>query len=139
MRAAWLSCLVLLALGACAAPRVATQVQPCEQQGLASWYTRQPGQTRMADGDPLDPAALTAAHRTLPFGTRVRVTDLDTGRSVVVRITDRGPVARNRIIDLSPAAATALAMRRQGVAPVRLQVEPATATTTCLLAPAARS
>ncbi|HTW70496.1 MAG TPA: septal ring lytic transglycosylase RlpA family protein [Acetobacteraceae bacterium] len=123
MRAASLTCFVLLLLAACAAPpQQAAAPAPCAQQGLASWYTREPGQTRMADGEPVDPAALTAAHRSLPFGTRVRVTDLSTGRSVVVRITDRGPTARNRIIDLSAAAARALDMRHDGVARVRVEL-----------------
>lgn len=97
----------------------------------------------MADGKRLDASALTAAHRTLPFGTELRVTDLDTGRSVVVRITDRGPVARDRIIDLSPAAAAALAMRHDGIAHVRLQQYPDTtavpAGAACLLSGATSS
>jgi len=84
----------------------------------------------MADGEPLDPAALTAAHPSLPFGTRVRVTDLTTGRSVVVRITDRGPVARDRIIDLSAAAAKALDMRHDGIAQVRIEPLPVAVTAT---------
>lgn len=75
----------------------------------------------MADGRPFDPSALTAAHRWLPLGTKVRVTNLDTGRSVVVRITDRGPAMHSRIIDLSRAAATALAMRQDGVAHVKIE------------------
>ncbi|MNY60557.1 RlpA-like protein precursor [compost metagenome] len=65
--------------------------------------------------------ALTAAHRSLPFGSRVRVTNLHNQRSVVVRINDRGPYARGRIIDLSRAAAERLGMLRSGVAPVRVE------------------
>jgi rare lipoprotein A len=65
---------------------------------------------------------LIAAHRTLPFGTRVRVYNLDTGRNVVVTIVDRGPYARGRIIDVSTVAADALSMRRAGVARVRLEL-----------------
>ena len=141
MRAASLSCFLLFLLAACAAPRQqAAAPAPCAEQGLASWYTREPGQTRMADGEPLDPAALTAAHPSLPFGTRVRVTDLSTGRSVVVRITDRGPVARDRIIDLSSSAAKAIGMRHDGVARVRIELLPTSAAaaldappTACLL------
>jgi len=86
----------------------------------------------MANGQRLSLKALTAAHRFLPFGTMVRVTDLATGRSVVVRITDRGPYPRNRIIDVSPAAASALEMRRAGLAPVRVQIDGAD-DTLCLL------
>jgi len=98
----------------------------------------------MADGKPLDPAAFTAAHPSLPFGTRVRVTDLSSGRSVVVRITDRGPVGRARIIDVSAAAAKALGMRRDGVAEVRVGVlaastAPDPSSTACPLPRIARS
>lgn len=129
MRAALLPCLVVLLLAACAAPRqqAVAPAPPCAQQGLASWYTRMPGQTRTASGEQFNPAAFTAAHRSLPFGTRVRVTDVATGRSVVVRITDRGPVAHDRIIDLSVAAAKVLDMRREGVALVRVEPLPAAA------------
>jgi rare lipoprotein A len=66
--------------------------------------------------------ALTAAHPTLPFGTQVLVTDVASGRSVVVRIADRGPSTKGRIIDLSPAAATQLGMRQEGTAQVRLEI-----------------
>jgi rare lipoprotein A len=76
------------------------------QSGLASVYAYSSGRT--ASGERASPGALTAAHRTLPFGTRVRVTNRNNGRSVVVRINDRGPFIRNRIIDLTPAAARAL-------------------------------
>lgn len=68
--------------------------------------------------------ALTAAHRTLPFGTIVRVTNLENHRSVRVRINDRGPYAQNRILDLSAAAARSLGIKAQGVAHVRVEVEP---------------
>ncbi len=134
--------LLLLALGACAAPHVqavapqppvqAAAPSPCVQDGVASWYAPHRGQIRMANGQRLNSAALTAAHRFLPFGTRVRVTDLATGRSVVVLITDRGPFPRGRIIDVSPAAARILEMRRAGIAPVRLQIDGAD-DTMCLL------
>ncbi|MFN3743517.1 MAG: septal ring lytic transglycosylase RlpA family protein [Hyphomicrobiaceae bacterium] len=88
-------------------------------QGVASYYW-QP--QRVASGGWFNPNALTAAHRTLPFGTRVRVTHLGNGRSVVVRINDRGPFVRGRIIDLSRAAAGAIGMQGQGLARVRLDV-----------------
>jgi rare lipoprotein A len=74
------------------------------QSGIASVY----GYGRTANGEHVSPGALTAAHRTLPFGTMVRVTNKSSGRSVVVRINDRGPFVRGRIIDLTPAAARAL-------------------------------
>lgn len=87
--------------------------------GLASYYW-QP--QRVASGGWFNPNALTAAHKTLPFGTRVRVTNLRNGRSVIVRINDRGPYIRGRIIDLSRRAATVIAMRKAGVVPVRVKV-----------------
>lgn len=90
------------------------------QVGQASWY--RPALHRAADGDHYGPNAMIAAHRSLPFGTRVRVTDLESGRSVVVRIGDRGPFVAGRIIDLSPAAARELRMRHDGVVNVRLEI-----------------
>jgi rare lipoprotein A len=76
------------------------------QSGIASVYAYDGGRT--ASGERASPGALTAAHRTLPFGTMVRVTNRSSGRSVVVRINDRGPFVGGRIIDLTPAAARAL-------------------------------
>jgi len=88
------------------------------QSGLASVYAYRGGRT--ADGERMQPGTLTAAHPSLPFGTEVRVTNTRNGRSVVVRINDRGPFVRGRIIDLSPAAAQAIGV--SGVAPVRVDV-----------------
>lgn len=90
------------------------------ETGEASWY----GQTdhRTASGEPYNPRAFTAAHRWLPLNTRIKVTDLRNGRSVTVRINDRGPYVRGRILDLSVGAARALHMLRAGVAPVRIEV-----------------
>ena len=93
------------------------------QEGQATWYSDSLAGRSTASGEPYDPQALTAAHRTLPFGTRVRVTRLDHDRSVEVRINDRGPFGRrSRIIDLSRAAAEQLEMLRAGVVRVRLEV-----------------
>jgi rare lipoprotein A len=89
--------------------------------GMASWYGREFAGHRTASGERFDPADLTAAHRTLPFGTKVRVTDAD-GDSVVVRINDRGPFARGRVIDLSQAAAKRLGLTRSGSGKVTLAV-----------------
>lgn len=89
------------------------------QTGAASFYSI-PQLT--ASGESFNPGAMTAAHRSLPFGTRVRVTSLASGRSVIVRINDRGPFTGGRIIDLSSAAAGALGMRHSGVARVRIEV-----------------
>jgi rare lipoprotein A len=88
------------------------------QSGIASVYAEHGGST--ANGERVVPGALTAAHRTLPFGTRVRVTNRRNGRSVVVRINDRGPFVRGRIIDLTPAAARAIGV--SGLAPVMVEV-----------------
>ena len=89
-------------------------------RGKASWYGPGFQGKRTASGERFDMNALTAAHRTLPFGTRVRVRNNQNGREVVVRINDRGPWARDRIIDLSKAAATALDLVQAGEASVVL-------------------
>jgi rare lipoprotein A len=86
------------------------------QPGIASVYAQSGGKT--ASGEAATPGALTAAHRTLPFGTHVRVTNKRNGRSIVVRVNDRGPFLPGRIIDLSPAAAHALGI--SGLAPVTM-------------------
>ena len=88
---------------------------PCSQVGMASWY-------RGASRDRASPQVLVAAHRSLPFGTPVQVTAIETGQAIVVRINDRGPFVRGWIIDLSRAAADQLGMRHDGVA--RVQLEP---------------
>src|SRR5512140_2904273 len=95
---------------ACASAAVA-------QSGIASIYAYSGEKT--ANGERAQPGALTAAHRTLPFGTRVRVTNKNNGRSVVVRINDRGPFVRGRVIDLTPAGARALGF--SGLAPVTVE------------------
>ena len=89
------------------------------QSGMASYYWQ--GQ-RVASGGWFNPNAMTAAHKTLPFGTRVRVTHAGSGRSVDVVINDRGPYVAGRIIDLSKAAASAIGMTSQGVARVKMMV-----------------
>ena len=89
-------------------------------QGLASWYGPGFHGRRTANGERYDMHALTAAHKTLPFGTRVRVRSVHTGKEVVVRINDRGPYKHQRIIDLSLAAITALGLRHRGVTEVVL-------------------
>jgi rare lipoprotein A len=89
--------------------------------GEASYYGRELAGNRTASGERFNPQALTAAHRTLPMGTRLRVTNKANGKSVVVRINDRGPFARGRIIDISLAAAHEIQMVRSGKAMVRLE------------------
>ena len=88
------------------------------QSGIASVYSYKSGRT--ASGERAHPSGLTAAHRSLPFGTRVRVTNRRNGRSVVVRINDRGPFVRGRVIDVTPAGARALGF--SGLAPVTVAV-----------------
>lgn len=89
--------------------------------GHASWYGGESGK-RVANGEKFRPGAVTAAHPTLPLPSYVEVTALDTGRAILVRVNDRGPFARGRIIDLSRGAAEQLGLRRQGVAAVRVRV-----------------
>ena len=116
----WL--LVLLVVAACGG-RQARHAEPPHRtsalRGMASWYGK--GQMT-ASGERFNRHEMTAAHRTLPFGTLVRVTNTRNGKSVVVRINDRGPYGHGRIIDLSEAAAKKLDMIDAGVAPVTLEV-----------------
>ena len=87
--------------------------------GLASFYSYDP---HTASGEKFNAQGLTAAHRTLPFGTRLRVTDVATGRSVTVRVNDRGPFVNGRVVDVSHGAADKLGITGQGVAKVKLEV-----------------
>ena len=89
---------------------VATTGSACAENGIASLYSTREQGTRTSSGRALHDGALTAAHKTLPFGSRVRVTNRTNGRSVVVTITDRGPFVRGRVIDLTPAGARAIGM-----------------------------
>ena len=89
--------------------------------GEASYYGRELAGNPTASGEPFDPSDLTAAHRTLPLGTRVRVTHAKTGESVVVRVNDRGPFHGDRVIDLSRAAADEIGLTRSGTAEVELE------------------
>lgn len=91
-------------------------------RGLASFYGYDGSSNKTASGERFHPEKMTAAHRSLPFGTRVRVTNPRNGRSVVVRINDRGPFIRGRVIDLSYGAARVLGIIRRGVAPVKIQI-----------------
>ena len=89
------------------------------ETGIASYY----GSTRekTANGERVNPRAMTAAHKTLPFGSRAKVTNLSNGRSIVVRINDRGPFIQGRIIDVTPAGADRLGFRRNGITKVRVE------------------
>jgi rare lipoprotein A len=108
--------------GGCGAGRPVLRTTDDRQEGLATWYGRAHHGGPTASGERFDMWALTAAHRTLRFGARVLVENLRNGASVVVRINDRGPFTRGRVIDLSYAAATRLRMIRAGVVPVRLRL-----------------
>ena len=88
--------------------------------GMASFFAAEMAGRRTANGETCDPATLTAAHRTLPFGTKLRVTNPANGKSVVVRINDRGPFARGRVIDLSKAAAAEIGLVQRGHGRVEL-------------------
>ena len=109
-----------------AAPvRTATLTIPAERatethsSGIASYYTEG---TRTASGERFNTRELTAAHPTLPFGTRLRVTNVTTGKSVTVRVNDRGPFVRGRVVDVSYSAAESLGMVGRGIAKVKLDV-----------------
>jgi rare lipoprotein A len=109
---------------------VATGPAPCfaeptalsPQIGQASWYGEEFARRRTASGETFDPQKITGAHRTLPLGTKVRVTNLHNGRSVLVTINDRGPYFRRRAIDLSYGAARVLGMVHRGIAKVRIEL-----------------
>ena len=103
---------------------VPSQQLIAQSVGQASYYGNEPGEggPLTANGERYNSSELTAAHRTLPFGTRVRVTSPNTGRSVVVRINDRGPFVGGRIIDLSVGAARAIGLTNSGVGTVRMDV-----------------
>jgi len=92
------------------------------QTGLAAYYNHRLHGRRTASGERFDNGALTTAHQTLPFGTRVRVTVVKTGKSVVLRVNDRGPTQANRILDVTRAAGQRLGFIRAGLAEVKLEV-----------------
>lgn len=123
--------------GGCASPRSAgkatsgpeksrgrrtTQTAAAPSTGLASYYAARFDGRKTANGETFSNRRLTAAHRTLPFGTRIRVTSLANMRSVIVRVNDRGPFVRGRVVDLSRAAAEKLDMVSAGIVRVRLDV-----------------
>ena len=92
-----------------------------QYDGVASFYS---DRQKLASGGRFNPAAMTAAHRSLPFGTKVQVTDKHSGKKVTVTINDRGPFKKGRVIDLSRAAAHALGMGKRGVSNVHVTVLP---------------
>ncbi|HEX9401413.1 MAG TPA: septal ring lytic transglycosylase RlpA family protein [Anaeromyxobacter sp.] len=125
--------LAVLAAAACAHAPPPREERPPERSapgraagevGLASFYGRRFQGRTTASGGRYDMNALTCAHPSAPFGSRLRVTDVETGRSVVVTVTDRGPFAAGRVVDLSLAAARTLGIVRRGVARVRVERAP---------------
>lgn len=117
-----LSCLLIL-LGGCVDHQdsQAEQKPSFQQQGKASYYARHFHGQETANGETFDQNELVAAHKTLPFGSLVQVTNLNNDKEVTVRINDRGPFKPGRVIDLSRAAARQLGMTKEGVAPVRIE------------------
>jgi rare lipoprotein A len=122
--------LSLLAIGCASSPRFVVKETPevtmpgssFVQDGIASYYAEEFHGRKTSNGETFDMNALTAAHQTLPFGTLVRVINKTTGTSVVVRINDRGPFLKDRIIDLSRAAAEKIGMIGPGTAEVHLEI-----------------
>jgi rare lipoprotein A len=101
---------------------VSTHTPILSQEGLATWYTAPYKGRKSANGQVFDDNAMTAAHRTLPMGSLVEVTNLRTGQRAVMRITDRGPFVEERMLDLTPAAAKAIGLYRIGMTQVRMDV-----------------
>ncbi len=116
MKGSALFCAVLLVSS------VVSAAETFREEGFASWYAGKFHGRTTANGEIFDTNLLTAAHKTLPFGSRVQVTNLENEKSVIVRINDRGPFVEDRIIDLSRAAADAIGLTNAGVAKVRLDV-----------------
>jgi len=109
----------MLGVALVASPAIAA---PAEQIGSASWYGDELRGKPTASGEPFNPDAMTAAHPSLPLGTHVEITALDSGRTVLVRINDRGPYHGGRILDMSFGAARALGLTGQGARPIRIAV-----------------
>jgi rare lipoprotein A len=122
MRGLLTGLLPILVLATACATATAPTGPPLRTSGMASWYGQEFAGRTTANGEIFDPNLLTAAHRTLPFGSMVKVVNPRNGRSVTVRINDRGPFVESRIIDLSYAAAARLDMISIGVAPVEIDV-----------------
>ena len=114
----WVVCVCLLVVAGCARN---IRSDGMREEGEASWYGPGLYGRKTASGEVLRPGTLTAAHPSLPFGTCLRVTNLENGRAVEVRVNDRGPYTGGRLVDVSEAAARALGMLGRGVARVRLE------------------
>jgi rare lipoprotein A len=123
-RLRWASagCALLLALMAGCSSTPSASASGHSDTGQASYYGNEFHGRKTANGERFDQGKLTAAHRSLPFGTRVKVTNTQNGKTVVVRVNDRGPFVKGRIIDLSSSAFRSIASLNAGVVPVRIQV-----------------
>jgi rare lipoprotein A len=119
-----LICIVGLFMVSCGGSEVICPSPAYQQVGLASYYARSLDGRQTASGEIYNENALTAAHPQLPFGTRLRVTHVQSGRTVDIRVNDRGPFAKGRIIDLSYAAARELGMLKAGVVRVKIESLP---------------
>lgn len=117
-----LGLLLLAFMGSCAGRAPAHGQRGYTEEGKASYYSNKLHGRKMANGKPYNRRKMTAAHRTLPFGTKVRVTNPQTNKTVKVTVTDRGPFVKGRVIDLSEAAAKRLNAVKQGVVPVKVKV-----------------
>jgi rare lipoprotein A len=123
----YIAILSYLLFASCSATTIVTptkkETPAQEQHGLASWYSiRTNGGTKTASGQALSNTASTAAHKTLPMGTKVRVTNKNNGKSEIVTITDRGPYIHGRIIDVTIGTAERLGFVQRGVIPVKIEV-----------------
>jgi rare lipoprotein A len=114
------SIITVCALTALALPLATVPAQALNQQGIASYYGSKFQGRKTANGERFNNGAMTAAHRTAAFGTRLKVTNLSNGKSVVVRVNDRGPFVRGRVVDLSQTAARQIGMKERGLARVRV-------------------
>jgi rare lipoprotein A len=123
-RGRWLVALALALLAGCSStPKSSAPVaRGLSESGQASYYGNEFHGRKTANGERFDQNQLTAAHRTLPFGTRLKVTNTQNGKTVVVRVNDRGPFVKGRVIDLSSSAFRSIAQLNSGVVPVRIQV-----------------
>jgi rare lipoprotein A len=115
--------LIMMSVALLCIPTVQANTKAAVLTGKASWYEiKCNGGTHTASGETLNDWAMTAAHKTLPMGTKVRVTNKDNGRSVVVKINDRGPYIKGRIIDVTKGVAQKLGFVVKGVVPVKVEV-----------------
>jgi rare lipoprotein A len=114
------SMMIACAAAALTLPFAAAEAQALNQQGIASYYGSKFQGRKTASGERFSNGAMTAAHRTAPFGSRLKVTNISNGRSVVVRVNDRGPFVRGRVVDLSQTAARQIGMKDRGLARVRV-------------------